>query len=129
MKNLGTNIERIAKPIARGIDAIWGSDLAGCSGCSKMRDNLDAGRSLAGAFYDRFWSGIPLGLVNKEKGENMQFQIQIIVEAEGVPQAVTPDAIAKGTIISVTPRPAQPQRPQLPTQLTNMKTGQPVGGA
>ncbi len=67
---------------------------------------------------------------NKEEGENMQFQIQIIVEAEGVPQAVMPDAIAKGTIISVTPRPQQPQqRPGLPTQLTNMKTGQPVGGA
>ncbi len=107
MKNLGTKIERITKPVARGIDAIWGSDLAGCSGCSKMRDNLDAGRSLAGAFYDRFWSGIPLGLVNKEEGEKMQFQIQIIVEAEGVPQAVTPEAIAGGTIISVTPRPQQ----------------------
>ncbi len=106
MKNLGTKIERIAKPIAKSIDAIWGSDLAGCSGCNKMRDNLDAGRSLAGAFYDRFWSGIPLGLANN-KGEKMQFQIQIIVEAEGVPQAVTPESIAGGTIISVTPRQQQ----------------------
>lgn len=132
MNNLGTQIESFAKPIARGIDAIWGSDLANCGGCNKMRDNLDAGRSLAGAFYDRFWSGIPLALVNNKTGEeNMQFQIQIVVEAEGVVQAISPDVITKGTVISVTPRPQQPaqQRPQLPTVLTNMKTGQPVGGA
>ncbi len=107
MKNLGTKIEHIAKPIARGIDAIWGSDLAGCSGCGKMRDNLNAGMSVQDAIIERWFS-------KKLKGENMQFQIQIIVEAEGVAQAVTPDAIAKGTIISVNPRPAQPQRPQQP---------------
>ncbi len=123
MTNLGTKIETFAKPIALGIDAIWGSDLAGCSGCGKMRDNLDAGMSVKDAIIERWFS--------KEEGENMQFQIQIVVEAEGVVQAIAPDAISKGTIISVTPRPQQPaqQRPQLPTVLTNMKTGQPVGGA
>ncbi len=112
----------IAHPIARGIDAIWGSDLANCGGCNKMRDNLNAGMSVQDAIIERWFK-------NREKGEKMQFQIQIVVEAEGVPQAVTPESIAKGTIISVTPRPAQPQRPVLPNQLTNMKTCQPVGGA
>ncbi len=103
MKNLGTKIERIAKPVARGIDAIWGSDLAGCSGCGKMRDNLNAGMSVQDAIIERWFS-------KKLKGEKMQFQIQIVVEAEGVPQAVTPESITKGTIISVNPRP-QPAKP------------------
>ncbi len=98
---LGDAIATVAQPIARGIDAIWGSDLARCSGCSKMRENLNAGMSVQDAIIERWFS-------QKEKGENMQFQIQIIVESEGVPQAVTPESIAKGTIISVTPRP-QPQ--------------------
>ncbi len=123
MTNRGDNIYRIAKPIARGIDAVWGSDLANCGGCAKMRDNLNAGMNVYDAIIERWFK-------NKKEGENMQFQIQIVVEAEGVTQAIAPDAIAGGTIISVTPRPVQPQnRPQLPTQLTNMKTGQPVGGA
>ncbi len=121
MKNLGTTIETFTKPIVRGIDAIWGSDLSGCGGCGKMRDNLNAGMSVKDAIIERWF---------KNKGENMQFQIQIVVDAEGVAQAIEPDAIVKGTIISVTPRPQQPQnRPGLPTQLTNMKTGQPIGGA
>ncbi len=101
MKNLGTKIETLAKPVARGIDAIWGSELSNCGGCNKMRDNLDAGRSLAGAFYDRFWGGIPLAL---NKGENMVFVIQLDVgEADNVEQALK--QIAQGTTISVNPNP------------------------
>ncbi len=117
MKNLGTKIERIAKPIARGIDAIWGSDLATCVGCGSMRDNLNAGMSVEDAIIERWFS-------KKLKGEKMQFQILIVVEAEGVPQAVTPDSIAKGTIISVNPRPQQPQRPANvpPGVQTNIRT-------
>ncbi len=116
--NLGSTISTVAQSIALGIDAIWGSDLATCSECGKMARNLDAGMSIKDAIIERWF---------KEEGENMQFQIQIIVEAEGVAQAIAPEAIAKGTIIGVTPRPTQ-NRTQLPTQLTNMKTGQPVGG-
>lgn len=116
MKNLGTKIERIAKPIAKSIDAIWGSDLAGCSGCSKMRDNLNAGMSVQDAIIERWFS-------KKLKGEKMQFQILIIVEADGVPQAVTPDVIAKGTIISVNPRPQAP-KPGVQTGIQTSGQGQ-----
>ncbi len=106
MKNIGTTIERAIKStgVVQAIDAIWGGDLAGCSGCGKMRDNLNAGMSMKDAIIERWFK-------NKEEGEIMQFQIQIVVEAESVVQAITPDAIAKGTIISVTPRPQQPPRP------------------
>ncbi len=102
VKNLGTKIETIAKPIARGIDAIWGSDLVGCSGCNKMKEDLNAGMSFGQALSERFWP--------KLKGENkMQFQITLVVEAESVE-----DALSKknsGTTISIVPRPQQPPRP------------------
>ncbi len=53
----------------------------------------------------------------------MQFQILIIVEADGVPQAVTPDVIAKGTIISVNPRPQAP-KPGVQTGIQTSGQGQ-----
>ncbi len=91
----GDAVHLIANPIARGIDAIWGSDLAGCSGCGKMRENLNAGMP--------FWEAVK----QRIKGEpTMQFQIQTVVEAESVQDALT--KLGSGTVISVTPRPAQP---------------------
>ncbi len=110
----GDAIHSIANPIAKGIDALWGTDLAGCSGCSKMRDNLNAGMG--------FWEAVK----QRIKGEpQMQFQIQTVVEAESVQEALA--KLSEGTVISITPRPQQPQRPLgLPNQPTNMKTGQPV---
>ncbi len=105
---LGTRIETFAKPIARGIDAIWGSDLAGCSGCGKMRDNLNAGMSVHDAIIERWFKA-------KEKGEKMQFQIQIIIEAESVEEALQKKG--EGTVISVNPRPQQP-KPNQPGGVT-----------
>lgn len=40
---LGTRIERIAQPIARTIDKLTGTHIAGCGGCKKMRDRLNVG--------------------------------------------------------------------------------------
>ncbi len=93
----GDLIHSIANPLARSIDAIWGSDLAGCSGCNKMRNNLNSGMS--------FWEAVK----QRVKGENMEFQIQTVVEAQSVQDALS--KLASGTVISVTPRPPQPVRP------------------
>ena len=93
--NIGTKIETFAKPIARGIDAIWGSDLANCSGCNKMRDNLNAGMPFTQALSERFWP---------KKGQKMVFVIQLDVgEADNVEQALK--QVAQGTTISVNPNP------------------------
>lgn len=92
----GDAIHSIAQPIAIGIDAIWGSDLAGCSGCAQRRDMLNEGHYLE-AFRTLF---------KQPEGEKMQFQIQIVVEAESVEQALQKKS--EGTVISVTPRPQQP---------------------
>ncbi len=112
---LGDAISTIAQPIARNIDAIWGSDLAGCSGCNKMRDNLNAGMSMQDAIIERWFK-------KKEKGEKMQFQILIVVEAESVEEALQNKSNA--TTISINPRPQQPQRPaNVPTGVqTNIRT-------
>ncbi len=99
----GDAIYTIANPIAKGIDAIWGSDLAGCSGCNKMRENLNSGMG--------FWEAVKQRFQQQTEGENMQFQVQVVVEAESVIQAITPEFFTKGTVISVTPRPPQPVRP------------------
>ncbi len=80
MKNLGTKIERIAKPIARGIDAIWGSDLATCGGCGNMRDNLNAGMSVQDAIIERWFKA-------KEKGEKMKYKATVVVVADTATKA------------------------------------------
>lgn len=46
---LGDKIERIAKPIARAIDKVAGTKIAGCGGCKKMKDRLNAGMPFAEA--------------------------------------------------------------------------------
>ncbi len=57
----------------------------------------------------------------------MQFQIQIVVEADSLIEAVK-QFDGKGEVLSVNARP-QPQRPAgLPTVPTNMRTGLPVNG-
>jgi len=57
----------------------------------------------------------------------MQFQIQIVVEAESLIEAVK-QFDGKGEVLSVNARP-QPQRPAgLPSVPTNMRTGLPVNG-
>lgn len=46
---LGDKIERIAKPIARVIDKIARAKIAGCGGCKKMKERLNAGMILGEA--------------------------------------------------------------------------------
>ena len=45
----GTKIERIAQPIARFIDKVTGTKIAGCGGCKKMVHRLDGGMTLGEA--------------------------------------------------------------------------------
>jgi hypothetical protein len=61
----GDVIASVAKPIARGIDYMLGTNVQGCSGCNQMQTNLNSGMSLADAFYDRFW---PKNTNNKQEG-------------------------------------------------------------
>ncbi len=109
MENLGTKIERIAKPIARGIDAIARTNLNGCGGCNKMRDNLNAGMTLTDAIYQRWFAA-------KQQGEKMKYQMTVIVEAEKMSEVVAKGE-ALGDVLGVQARPEP--RPPI--------TGQPTG--
>lgn len=40
-RGLGDVVEAVAKPIARGIDRIAGTDIQNCHGCAKRRDELN----------------------------------------------------------------------------------------
>ncbi len=80
-------------------------NLSGCSGCGS----------------NGIWQSIPI------KEGIMQFQIQIVVEAENLMEAVK-QFDGKGEVLSVNARPQQQRPPGLPSTLTNMKTGQPVNG-
>ncbi len=107
MKNLGTQIERFSKPIARGIDLIAGTNIAGCGGCNKMRDNLNAGMTLTDAIYRRWFAA-------KQQGENMKYQLVVIVEADKLSE-VAAKGEAIGEVLSVQARPEpQQQRPGQP---------------
>jgi hypothetical protein len=46
---LGDKIAAIAQPVARVIDKIAGTKIAGCGGCRKMKDRLNAGMPVAEA--------------------------------------------------------------------------------
>jgi hypothetical protein len=109
MKQPGNTIATVAQPIAKTIDWFFGTDIAGCSGCKAMQQNLNAGMSFSQAIYDRFWP-----TKNKHQETQMQFIItkQIAVEAETPEEAFA--KAAEGTTISfnVTARPQQPQQIQ-----------------
>jgi hypothetical protein len=51
----GDAIATVAQPIAHGIDRLFGTDVANCSGCNRMKNNLNAGMNLSEAIFDRFW--------------------------------------------------------------------------
>ncbi len=101
---LGDAIAAIAEPIARGIDAIAGTNVAGCSGCNKMRANLNAGMSMQDAIYQRWFAA-------KQKGEKMKYQITVVVDADKASEA-TIKAESIGDVISVQVRPTPQVRPQ-----------------
>lgn len=51
----GDAIASVAQPVAKTIDYWLGTDIQNCPGCKRMETNLNAGMSLADAFYDRFF--------------------------------------------------------------------------
>jgi hypothetical protein len=53
LSGLGTKIERVAKPIARVIDKVAWTKIAGCKGCRKMKDRLNEGMSFHEALLMR----------------------------------------------------------------------------
>ncbi len=57
----------------------------------------------------------------------MQFQIQIVVEADNLIEAVK-QFDGKGEVLSVNARPQQQRPVGLPAAATNMRTGLPIQG-
>ena len=51
----GDVISVIAKPVAKVVDAVFGTDIQHCAGCDKMQKDLNSGKRFADAIYDRFW--------------------------------------------------------------------------
>lgn len=45
-KGLGDVVERVAKPVVRLVDSVFGTDLENCGGCQKRKEFLN---SLTGA--------------------------------------------------------------------------------
>jgi hypothetical protein len=118
----GDVIASVAQPIAKVSDYFLGTDLQNCAGCNKMKTNLNAGMSLADAFYDRFWP-TKQKMENKQEIEEIEYTavIQVSVKAKTIGEAFA--GLQTGTIIAVNslqPRPTRPQpqqaalRPMMP---------------
>jgi hypothetical protein len=45
----GDKLEAIAQPIARAVDKTFGTKIASCGGCKKMKERLNAGMPFAQA--------------------------------------------------------------------------------
>ncbi len=103
MNNIGDKIAAIAQPIARGIDAVAGTNVAGCGGCKKMRDNLNDGMSLQDAIYQRWFAA-------KQQGGKMKYQITVVVDAEKMSEAVLKGE-SIGDVLSTQVKPTPPVRP------------------
>ena len=105
----GDLIEKLAQPIAKGLDYALGTNVAGCGGCKQMRDNLNSGMSLTDAIYERWFAA--------KKGEQMEYVIPVKVEAKNIKEAVAKFDGVDGEILEVRPAP-QPKptpRPGMPT--------------
>jgi len=100
----GDVIAAIAQPIARTIDAMAGTNVAGCKGCKQMQQNLNDEMSVTDAIYERWFKA-------KEKGEKMKYQIMVIVDAEK-PSEASVKAETIGEVLSVQVKPTPPPRPQ-----------------
>ena len=101
MKNLGDKIDLISQPIARVFDAVTGTNVAGCRGCKKMRENLNSGMSLTDAIYERWFK-------TKQEGEKMKYQIVLVVEADKLSEAVSKGETL-GEVIAVSQKPEPPK--------------------
>jgi hypothetical protein len=54
----GDLIASVAQPIAKGMDAIFGTNIKNCGGCGRRREMLNQGQ-YADALYDIFWQQEP----------------------------------------------------------------------
>ncbi len=68
-----------------------------------MRDNLNAGMSMQDAIYQRWFAA-------KQKGENMKYQITVMVDADKTSEAAA-KAESIGEVISIQKRGDAQQRP------------------
>lgn len=85
-------------------------------------DNLTKNlKPCSGCGSNGIWELIPI------KENIMQFQIQIVVEADNLIEAVK-QFDGKGEVLSVNARPPQQRPAGLPNVTTNMRTGLPVQG-
>ncbi len=83
MENLGDKIAFVAQPIARGIDAVFNTNVARCRGCNQMQANLNSGMSLTDAIYQRWFNA-------EQEGEKMnEYQITLVVKSDTMTEAVT----------------------------------------
>ncbi len=103
---LGDAISTVATPIARALKMPCidpeTNQLRPESGCSKMRNNLNAGMSLQDAIYERWFKA-------KQEGEKMKYQMIIVVEADKTSEAVIKGE-SIGDVLSIQARPT-PQQP------------------
>jgi hypothetical protein len=103
----GDTIASVAQPIARGIDAVIGTNVAGCSGCKQMQENLNSGMSLVDSIYERWFKA-------KQQGEKMKYQITVVVDAEKCSDAVS-KAESIGEVLNAVVKPIPQARPLPPT--------------
>ncbi len=100
---LGDAIATISQPIAHAIDAVARTNIAGCNGCKQMQQNLNSGMTLTDAIYQRWFAA-------KQTGENMKYQMTVVVEA-GKMSEVVMKGEELGEVIAVQVRP-EVSRPQ-----------------
>ena len=96
----GNAIATVAQPIARGVDAVFGTNIAGCSSCKQMRDNLNSGMSFSQALLERF-----------KRKEKMEFIVNrsIRIEAISPEEALQKTQPAQGTSMAFNVNPTPPQ--------------------
>lgn len=110
----GDAIHYVANPIAKGIDAVLGTNASGCSGCKKMRENLNQGMSVADAIYERWFAA-------KQKGETMTYKITVTVDAGKMSDAVLKaESIGKVFSVQENPTPPTPQARPAVQQVPHM---------
>jgi hypothetical protein len=105
----GDAVHAVAQPFARGIDAVFGTNVAGCSSCKQMQANLNSGMSFSEALLQRF--------KRKEKMEfivNRSIQIEANTPEEALEQTKPIGGISMA--FNVNPKPQPIQRPVAPPQ-------------
>ena len=109
---LGDAVATFAQPIARGIDAAFGTDLQNCSGCGIRQARLNA---LGDGVIELFAQRLHLKTSNQTR-PMAKFIVtrtkQVLVEADTPELAEAAEIAGQGETInmsrSVTPRPVQP---------------------